>query len=234
MRLPLKDIYITQYFGQNLANFYQQWGLKGHNGVDFRARNGCSLYAAMGGTVTSAGKDADGGIQIKIWNKPNRLMTIYYHLKEVYVKAGDDVKAGANIGACDNTGKYTTGDHLHFGLKQTDEFGMTINKDNGYDGAIDPAPYFTQAYNGFPIGNKDWDKSRGYHRYYREAKRNLANEMKTALYMARRLKRLPTNEEINACVWGYWDIETVMNEGMWEIWGQLKKDEWQRGIKSFT
>lgn len=100
---------------------------------------------------------------------------------------------------------------------------MDLN--NGYNGAIDPAPYFTMTYNGFTISPKDYDKSRCYHRYYREAKRNLANEMKVALYMARRLRRLPNNEEINAAIWGGWDIESIMNPAMYSIYSQLKKSE---------
>jgi hypothetical protein len=28
--LPLKDVYVTQYFGQNYLDFYKSWGLLGH------------------------------------------------------------------------------------------------------------------------------------------------------------------------------------------------------------
>lgn len=44
--------------------------------------------------------------------------------------------------------------------------------------------------------------------------------------MARRLKRLPNNEEINAAIWGGWDMEAIENPAMYSVWSQLKKDEY--------
>jgi len=234
LRLPLKDIHVTQPFGMNYVDFYQQLGLLGHNGTDFRAKNGCKLYAAHDGVVRYCGTDSGGGVEIDLWNKEGKYKTIYYHLKKYIVTRGQEVKAGDLIGYCDNTGKYTTGSHLHFGLKETDKDGYTLNWDNGYKGAINAGPYFTKAYNGFTIGSKDYDKSRSYQRYYRVAKRNLANEMKTALYMARRLKRLPNNEEINMAIWGGWDIESIMNPAMYELCSQLKKSEYLEGQHPFA
>lgn len=211
LRLPLRDVFVTQPFGVNYFDFYQKMGLPYHPGVDFRARRGCPLYSANIGKVIRAGKYSDGGLGIEIQH-PEGWSTFYYHLESVAVKADDPVHAGSLIGACDNTGFYTTSDHLHFELRVKGE-------------KINPAGYFTMAYNGFTIGAQQWNKSRCYHRYYRDAKRNLVNEMKTALYMAKRLKRLPNNEEINAAIWGAWEMETIMNPSMYEIWSQVTKDE---------
>jgi len=235
LRLPLKDIYVTQPFSRNYVDFYQQFGYLGHNGIDFRAKNGCPVYAAHDGVIYYCGTDNTGGIGIDIWNEENLFKTIYYHLKSFIVKQGQYVKAGDLIGYCDNTGKYTTGDHLHFGLKETTKTGSTKNWDNGYAGAIDPAPYFTHSYNGVEIGIGDWDKSRSYHRYYRgRPKGGYYNEVKVLPYLIRRLKRLPTYEEINAIVYGGWDIESVMNEAMYDLWSQLKKyDEFLKGEKPY-
>lgn len=233
LRLPVKDVCVNQPFGMNFVDFYQKLGYKGHNGIDFKAKNGCPLYACFDGIINYCGTDSQGGIQVDIWNRGG-YKAIYYHLKDYNVTQGQEVKAGDIIGHADNTGLYTTGDHLHFGLKEVNSKGETLNWNNGYNGATDPAPYFTMAYNGFKIGNKDWDKSRSYHRYYREAKRNLANEMKTALYIAKRLKRLPNNEEINMAVWGGWDIESIMNQAMYEITSQLKKSEYLEGQRPFN
>lgn len=234
MRLPLKDIRVNQPFGMNFVDFYQKLGLKGHNGVDFQAKNGCPTYACFDGVINYCGTDSGGGVQVDIWNKGG-YKAIYYHLQDFTVTQGQQVKTGDIIGHCDNTGLMTTGSHLHFGLKEVDNQGRTLNWDNGYNGAIDPSPFFEETYNGLKINNKDWDKSRAYHRYYRpDIKRNLANEMKTALYMARRLKRLPNNEEINAAIWGGWDIESIMNPSMYELWSQLKKSEYLDGQKPFN
>jgi murein DD-endopeptidase MepM/ murein hydrolase activator NlpD len=233
LRLPVKDVFVVQPFGVNYAGFYKDLGMKGHNGIDFRARHGCPVYAAHNGVILTSGTDNQGGNLVQIWDKNNNFKTLYYHLLDWTVNQNQEVKVGDLIGHADNTGLYTTGDHLHFGLKETIEGGNTKYPENGYNGCIDPAPFFSSSFNGFPIGN-NWDKSRSYHRYYRDAKRNLANEMKTALYMARRLKRLPNNEEINACIWGGWDIEAVLNPSMYELWSQITKDEYNKGLKPFN
>ena len=235
MRLPLKDIFVTQPFGVNYLDFYQQWGLKGHNGVDFRAKNGCPAYACFDGKINYCGTDKTGGIQVDIWNRGGK-KAIYYHLKDYNVKQGQIVKEGDIIGHCDNTGKYTTGSHLHFGFKNVDKNGYTLNWDNGYNGAIDPAPYFDMAYDGTIISNKDWDKSRAYHRYYRGRPKGgyWIEKYRVVPALIRRWKRLPNNEEINAAVYGGWDVESIENPAMHENWSQLKKTECQKGQIPFT
>lgn len=220
LRLPLQHISVTQPWGVNFVDFYQKMGLTGHPGVDFRAKDGCPLFAANGGNVIKSGTFSDGGLGIEIAH-PSGYSTFYYHLKECLVSVGDKVIAGDLIGYCDNTGKYTTGDHLHFELRTA-------------EGKINPAGYFTKAFDGTDIGPKDWDKSRCYHRYYRKAKRNLANEMKTALYIAKVLKRMPNNEEINMAVWGGWDMESIRNPAMYEITSQLTKGEYLSGKRQFA
>jgi len=236
LRLPLRDIVLTQGFGFNYVDFYTKLGMLGHNGCDFRAKNLCPCYASHDGIIFYCGTDSDGGIQVDIWNEENLFKTIYYHLKSYIVKQGQNVKAGDLIGYCDNTGKYTTGSHLHFSLKQTNADGSTLTSswNNGYKGAIDPTPYFTKTFNGFEIGNKDCYKSRSYHRYYRgRPKGGYYNEVKVLPYLIRRLKRLPTYEEINAIVYGGWDIEAVLNDAMYENWSQLKKSEYLEGQRPF-
>jgi len=235
LRLPLKDVFVTQPFGRNYVDFYTKLGLKGHNGIDFRTRSGCPVYAAHDGKVTFSGKDGGGGVAVYLLNEEGHFETLYYHLLETKVRKGKMVKAGELVGLADNTGQYTTGDHLHFGMKFLDDNNFnTINLNNGYRGAVDPSPYFCMAFDGTAIGQKDWDKSRCYHRYYRgRPKGGYQNELKVMPYLIKRFKRLPTNEEINAIVYGSWDIEAVMNEAMYENWSQLKKDELLKGERPF-
>ena len=85
LRLPLKDIFIAQPFGVNYFNFYQKMGLPYHPGVDFRARNGCKLYASNRGKVVRCGAYSDGGLGIEIQH-PEGWSTFYYHLKKISVK----------------------------------------------------------------------------------------------------------------------------------------------------
>lgn len=219
---PVKDVYITQPFGVNYCDFYASMGLKGHNGIDFRAFRGCPVIATHDGTVTWAGADGNGGISVQILSSKQGegFYTVNYHLLDVTIKVGDDVKAGKLIGHADNTGLFTTGDHDHFGLKRTFN-GATIDKDNGYSGAIDPAPYFP----------KDWDKSNAYKRYGRN--RAFLSEVKVMIALRAYLKRLPTSEEINACTYGAWDREVLKNDAMGYNWKYLTKKEFNDGKKPF-
>ena len=234
LRLPLKQIIVTQPFGVNYLNFYRDMGLLGHNGIDFKAYTGTECYAAHDGDVTFSGRDGDGGISVTLMDKVNHFKTIYYHLQKTLCKLGDKVKAGDLIGLCDNTGKLTTGDHLHFGLKELDENNFNVlNYNNGYAGAIDPAPYFKYTYNGQEINPKDWDKSRAYHRYYRGRPNGgyWIEKYRVVPSLIKYLKRLPTNEEINACTYGGWDREVLLNPALRIIWSQLKKSEYLTGEK---
>ncbi len=234
LRLPLRNIQVNQPFGVNYLDFYKKLGLAGHNGVDFRAYTGFKIYAAHAGTVLFAGTYPDKTIAIELWDKVQKIKTVYYHLEKLECAQGDFVAAGQIIGTCDNTGIYTTGDHLHFGLKMVDDNGNTQNYDNGFKGAIDPTPYFTMAYDGTPIGNKDCYKSNAYHRYYRgRPKGGLINEMRIVKELIPYLKRLPTNEEINACTYGGWNREVLKNIAMRDLWAFLKRSEYEAGKKPF-
>lgn len=235
LRLPLRQIQVNQPFGVNYLDFYKNLGLAGHNGVDFRANDGFKCYAAHAGKVTFARVYDDGGLKpmqhVEVTDFKNKFKTIYIHLCQIFVCEGKEVQAGECIGLCDNTGKYTTGNHLHFGLKETDEAGNTINYNNGYGGAIDPTPFFNMVFDGTTIGNKDCYKSNAYHRYYRgRPSGGYQNEVKviaslTPYLFKHGIKRLPNNEEINACTYGAWDREAIINPAMRDLWAWLKKGE---------
>lgn len=230
LKLPVKDIFVTQPFGVNFVNFYTNLGLDGHNGIDFRARTGCKVYAAHDGLVVYSNKDSGGGEGIEIATTIDGpgYKTIYYHLEKRFVEESKEIKAGDLIGYADNTGKYTTGDHLHFGLKRIFN-GVIIDFNNGFKGAIDPAPFFP----------KNWDKSNSYHRYGR--KQNWLAEWKMRFknpWLHRQLIKKGLNpilgiEPINALVYGGWDFDSVINPAMFEIWGWCKKDEFVRGKINF-
>jgi len=135
---------ICQLFGENQLPIYKELGLAGHNGIDISLENGDPIYAAHDGIIDFAGTDSmsymNGPAGLGITLKGDGYKTIYWHLLEFKVKPGDRVKMGDLIALGDNTG-YSTGSHLHFGLKLLDNAGNVLDRNNGYDGAVDPLPY---------------------------------------------------------------------------------------------
>lgn len=142
---------VTQKFGENLTPLYAQYGLLGHNGIDYAVKDGTPVYATHDGVVVFAGHDNSAGLGIVIRTDlvGKNYKTIYWHLKEgsVVVKVDQRVKKGEKIAEADNTGA-STGTHLHFGMKEIrqgeDSYTWYNENDtNGYKGAIDPFPFFT-------------------------------------------------------------------------------------------
>ena len=140
---PIDRVHITQRFGENPLT-YGKFGLKGHDGIDFRTRFIDSplgrryVTASANGLVEIVRADAGGyGTHIRL-RHPDGGMTIYGHLTKSYVSKNDVVVAGDRIGLTGNTG-FSSGPHLHFELRLA---GWENNKNNGYAGACDPMPYF--------------------------------------------------------------------------------------------
>lgn len=136
---PLEKIYITQRFGERPA-YYAKYGLKGHNGVDFRTRFWDSplgrtyVTASVDGAVEIVRADAAGyGTHIRLRHADGS-MTIYGHLTRSYVSKGQSVKRGQRIGLSGNTGD-SSAPHLHWEYRPT---GWEKNTKNGYAGAVDP------------------------------------------------------------------------------------------------
>lgn len=88
---------------------------KMHNGIDLAASSGSAILAAYNGTVVAADYNSSMGNYIMI-NHGGGLYTIYMHCSALYVKKGQDVKAGTKIAAVGSTGR-STGPHLHFGVR---------------------------------------------------------------------------------------------------------------------
>ena len=132
---------VIQWFGQpheSTAEFYRELGLTGHNGIDFICATGTKVKAAHNGTIKIK-TSSDGNNMIFLYDFENNIMTFYCHLQKFNCKHDEEVKAGEVIAFSDNTGKYTTGPHLHFGLYELTRSGNEIkNFNNGYQGAIDP------------------------------------------------------------------------------------------------
>jgi murein DD-endopeptidase MepM/ murein hydrolase activator NlpD len=87
-----------------------------HSGRDFAAPEGAPVVAALSGTVLSSGLAGGYGLAIELDHREPRRRTLYGHLSEFYVKAGQSVQQGEVIGRVGSTG-LSTGPHLHFELR---------------------------------------------------------------------------------------------------------------------
>ena len=131
---------VTQWFGENRA-MYAQYGLSGHNGLDYRAPEGTPVLAAHPGVARVYDQGSTGlGRYVRLFYYDGagelRYSTRYAHLSQWRVTDGQRVRRGDVLGLSGNTGN-STGAHLHFDLQVA---GMT---NPAYGDRIDPCPWRT-------------------------------------------------------------------------------------------
>lgn len=110
---------------------YTEFGVLGHDGVDFALPMSTAVLAADDGEVVRAG-DGDYGTTIVIehaWGK-----SYYGHLDKIIKSVGTKVKKGEIIALSGNSG-LSSGPHLHFGIKPNKN-----DFNNGFYGKINPLP----------------------------------------------------------------------------------------------
>jgi len=98
----------------------------GHFGVDIVGKLNSRISAALDGTVVFAGWTMDTGYVIYIQHEQN-LITVYRHNAELLKIQGDKVRAGEAIAIMGNSGKETTGPHLHFEMWLS---GVSVNPED--------------------------------------------------------------------------------------------------------
>ncbi len=160
LKAPITPFTISQLFG-NPDPKYLELNLPGHNGIDLIANHGQPVYASHDGRAYYEVDSHQGhGVviitdeQFEYRGKLSYFKSIYWHLvnpakdtryvspiQGFTIGKPKKVKAGDLIGYSDNTG-YSTGSHLHFGLKPCTKNGSYTEK-NAYAGAIDPLPYLS-------------------------------------------------------------------------------------------
>lgn len=140
-----------------------------HKGIDIRARKDDVLATENGGKVVAVNHNTNtgGGKSVTVEyarTDGSKVQTTYMHLSSISVKAGDEVKAGQKLGVSGNTGTRTTGEHLHFGVKNISADGKVRD--------VDPASYLADIaqkgnlkqqalYNGHDLLAKYRDNSSG-------------------------------------------------------------------------
>jgi murein DD-endopeptidase MepM/ murein hydrolase activator NlpD len=86
-----------------------------HSGVDYAVPTGTPIVAVADGTVAIAEDLFFAGNAVFI-EHGDGLVSMYFHLAELKVRVGEDVKKGATIGLAGSTGR-VTGSHLHLGIR---------------------------------------------------------------------------------------------------------------------
>ena len=122
--LPVSGARLTSGFGA-------RWGTV-HAGIDLAAPMRTPEYAVMDGVVLEAGPASGYGLAVYIQHQ-NGDVTVYGHMDEILVQAGQVVRAGDTIALLGNRGQ-STGPHLHFEVHV-----------GGLDGEkIDPLPWLRE------------------------------------------------------------------------------------------
>ena len=103
--------------GRVTSPFGQRWG-RLHAGLDVAAGVGSPVRAAAAGTVLSAATEGGYGKVVRLQHAEGTV-TVYAHLSEISVAAGQQVPAGHVVGLEGNTGR-STGPHLHFEVRVHD------------------------------------------------------------------------------------------------------------------
>jgi murein DD-endopeptidase MepM/ murein hydrolase activator NlpD len=85
-----------------------------HQGVDLAGPEGTPIYASRGGRVSTAKYSNSAGYYVSI-NHGDGFSSIYMHMTNYVVSAGQTVSQGQLIGYMGSTG-ISTGSHLHFGI----------------------------------------------------------------------------------------------------------------------
>ncbi len=110
---PVTDFPLTSGFGNRIHPI--SGDVRFHEGVDFGTPNGTPVKAAKQGTVAFAGWHGGYGKTVIVQHAAD-YETLYAHLDELLVNAGDRVPQGKILGLSGSTG-YSTGPHLHFEIR---------------------------------------------------------------------------------------------------------------------
>lgn len=102
------------YPGKYLNDTHPQ----GHEGVDLKAPAGTAIYPIGPGIVLNTMNSGKGGISCRIAHEGGNVISYYAHMKELRVKAQDQVLSNTIIGTVGDTGNAKgRGAHLHYEVK---------------------------------------------------------------------------------------------------------------------
>ena len=108
--LPMRHLQITSGYGFRVHPLTGRYQF--HKGIDLRARSD-TVFAVLAGKVVVAAYDPLLGFYIRL--NHGDFETLYGHLSQVFVLAGDSVNACDAVGVSGASGA-VTGEHLHFAV----------------------------------------------------------------------------------------------------------------------
>ena len=121
--LPAGSYRVSSTFGMRLHPVLGYYRM--HNGVDFGCPQGTPIYASRSGQVTIATYSGSAGYYVSI-NHGDGWSSVYMHMTNYIVSAGQYVTQGQVIGYVGSTG-YSTGPHLHFGISYNGTYVNPMN-----------------------------------------------------------------------------------------------------------
>ena len=89
----------------------------GHMGIDYGVKTGSPIFASVGGIITFSDYTIGSGYMLIIQHDQG-FTTVYKHCSSLLKKERDIVSQGDLIALSGNTGKNTSGPHLHFEIWQ--------------------------------------------------------------------------------------------------------------------
>jgi septal ring factor EnvC (AmiA/AmiB activator) len=193
MRNPFRSQYrITQPFGAR-PEYYRQFGLRGHEGIDLIPTGSDWTVKCLADGVVVKDEDNRGsgayGIFVTVWHKEIRKATQYCHLSSNSIRLGQVLKEGDTIGKMGATGN-TQGAHLHLNLFEVDDNGIRLNRNNGYFGGIDPLPFLQEGRDQQKIiDGLRTERDRNW-RLYLDEQRKLEEKNKVVIDLEERNRRL--------------------------------------------
>jgi murein DD-endopeptidase MepM/ murein hydrolase activator NlpD len=116
--------------GRVTSCYGARWGTT-HFGVDIANAIGTPIYAPEGGRVLQAGPASGFGLALYLQHADGSI-TLYGHINQAFVRAGQQVAAGQRIAEIGNKGQ-STGPHLHF----------EVHTGGLYENRVDPTSWLT-------------------------------------------------------------------------------------------
>ena len=119
-----REVYKTVPFGKPIWSYWvsSKFGVRsdpfnskkaGHKGIDLASRTGNKIKTQAYGKVIRTHHSNKGYGNLVEIDHGNGFVTKYAHLHTIYVKKGDYLEMGDDIGEVGNTGR-STGPHLHY------------------------------------------------------------------------------------------------------------------------